>query len=90
MLNTLMYDVEFPNGAKNSYAANIIAENVHNSVDFNGHQSRLFGEILNNCKTVNAIVISNATAIRRNVQRYQRKTTSGWNLIIVMKDGSEQ
>ena len=33
MLNTLIYDVEFHDGATKPYAANIIAENIHNSVD---------------------------------------------------------
>ena len=47
MINTLMYDVEFPDGATNPYAANIIAEKIHNSVDSDGKQYRPFGEILN-------------------------------------------
>ena len=33
MLNTLMYEAEFPDGATKPYAANMIAENIHNSVD---------------------------------------------------------
>ena len=33
ILNTLMYDVEFPDGATKPYAANIIADNTHNSMD---------------------------------------------------------
>ena len=33
ILNTLMYDVEVPDGATNPYAANMIAENV----DLDGH-----------------------------------------------------
>ena len=32
MLNTLMYEAEFPYGATKPYAANMIAENIHNSV----------------------------------------------------------
>ena len=49
MLNTLMYDVELLYGATKPYYANMIAENIHNSVDSDGHQSRTFGEILNYC-----------------------------------------
>ena len=90
MLNTLIYDVEFPDGATKPYAANMIAENIHNSVDSDGHLSIPFGEILNYCKTTNAVAISDSTAFGRNVRRYQRKTTAGWNLLIGMKDGSEQ
>ena len=90
MLNTLMYDVEFPDGATKPYAYNTIDENIHNSVDSDGHQSRPFGEILNYCKTANAIAIADATAFGQNGRRYQRKTTAGWNLLIVMKYGSDQ
>ena len=43
MLNTLMYDVEFPDVATKPYDANIISENIHNSVDSGGHQSSHFG-----------------------------------------------
>ena len=32
-----MYDMELPDGATNPYAANMISENIHNSVDSDGH-----------------------------------------------------
>ena len=87
MLNTLMYDVDFPDGATKPYAANIIADNIHNSVDSDGHRSRPFGEISNYCKTANTIAIADATAVGRNGRRYQRNKTAVWNLLIGMKDG---
>ena len=86
-LNTLMYDVEFPDGATNPYATNVIAENIYNSVDSDGHQSRPFGGILNYCKTANTVTNADGKSVRRDGRRYQRKTTAGWNLIIGMKDG---
>ena len=89
MLNTLMYGVEFPDGATKPYAANMISDNINNSVDLDGHLSRPFGEILNYCKTANDVAIADATAVGRNGQRYERKTTAGWNLLIGMKDGLE-
>ena len=90
MLNTLMYDVEFPDGATNPYASNMIAKNIHNYMDSDGHRSRPFGEILNYCKTANAFVISDTTDVGQNGRRYQRKTTVGLNLLIGIKDGSEK
>ena len=90
MPNTLMYDVEFPAGAIKPYAANMTAENIHNSVDSDENRSRTFGETLNYCKTANAATIADATSVRRNGQIYQRKTTSVWNLLIGTKYGSEQ
>ena len=90
MLNTLMYDVEFPDGTTKPYAANMIAEKIHNAVDSDGHRSRTFGEILNYCNTASAVAIADATDVGRNERRYLRKTTDGWNVLIEMKDGSEQ
>ena len=90
MLNNLMYDMEFPDGATKPYTANMISENIHNSVDLDGNQSRPFGETPNYFKTAKAFAITDATAVGRNGQRYQRKTTAGWNLLIGIKDGSEQ
>ena len=90
MLNTLIYDLEFPYGDTKPHASSMIAENIHNSVDLDGHRSRPFGEILNYFKTANSVAISNAKAVGRNRRIYQRKTTAGWNLLIGMKDESEQ
>ena len=39
LLNTLIYDVEFPDGNIKKYAANIIAENVLVNFDSEGHCS---------------------------------------------------
>ena len=85
-----MCELELPDGATNPYAANIIAENIHNSVDSDGHWSRPFGDILNYCKTLNDVAIADATAVGQNGRRYQRKTIAVWNLLIGMTDGSEQ
>ena len=90
MLNTLMYDVDLPDGATKPYAANMIAEKIHNSVDLDRHRSRTFGEIMNYFKTANTVTIDDATAVVRNGRRYRRKTTTGWNILIGMKDGSDQ
>ena len=43
VLNTFMYEVEFPDGDTKPYAANTISENIHNYLDLDGHQSRPFG-----------------------------------------------
>ena len=36
MLNSLLYDVEFPDGQVKEYSANLIAENILTRVDHNG------------------------------------------------------
>ena len=37
LLNSIIYDVEFPDGTIREYAANIIAENIYYSLDEHGH-----------------------------------------------------
>ena len=82
MLDNLMYDVELPDCDTNSYADNMIAENIHNSVYSGGHQSRPFGEILNYSNKANNVDIADDTTFGQNGRRYQSKTTDGCNLLI--------
>ena len=63
MLNTLMYDVEFPDGATKPYASNMVADNINNYVNSDGHLSIPFGYILNYCKTSNAVTIADDTSV---------------------------
>ena len=39
MFNTILYDVEFPNGAVKLYAANVIVDNIYEQVDSEGSNS---------------------------------------------------
>ena len=38
ILNSLLYEVEFTDGTTKPYAANMIAQNIHDSVDGDGRQ----------------------------------------------------
>ena len=90
ILNYILYEVEFPDGTTKPYAANMIAQNIHDTVDSDGHRSRTFGEILNYCADGTAVSKENRFGIGRNGRKYQRKTTAGWKMLVSMKDGSEQ
>jgi len=46
ILNTTLYDVEFPNGMVRSYAANVIAENIYNMVNDDGESKAYSMELL--------------------------------------------
>ena len=41
MLNTIIYDVQFPDGAIKPYSADLIAENILTQVDADGHHNQL-------------------------------------------------
>ena len=55
LLNSIVYDVEFPDGAIKQYAANIIAQNMYSQVDSDGHQSQLLEAIIDYSKDDNAV-----------------------------------
>jgi hypothetical protein len=42
-LNSMIYEVEFPDGQIKEYAANIIAENMLTQVDSDGHSTTMMG-----------------------------------------------
>ena len=44
VLNSMIYDVQFPDGAVKQYAANIIAENILYQVDSNGNTHKCWKE----------------------------------------------
>ena len=54
-LNSLVYDVEFPDGAVKQYAANVIAENMLSQVDSSGFHSQSLDSISQHKKLWNAV-----------------------------------
>ena len=55
LLNSLIYDVEFPDGSIREYAANVIAENMYSSLDENGFSKLILDCILEHSKDDSAI-----------------------------------
>ena len=47
ILNSYLYEVEFPDGEVKELAANVLAENFMLQVDFNGHHSQFLYFITN-------------------------------------------
>ena len=90
MLNTLAYDVEFPDGSIREYAANTIAMNMYAQVDTNGHTTYTLDSIINHSMDETAIPKSRQYVITKSGQRRMRKSTKGWKLLVLWKDGTEQ
>ena len=59
-LKTLMYDVEFPDGAVKQYAGNVIAENVLSQVDQSGYHTQHLRRILAHKQLDDAVDIEDA------------------------------
>lgn len=90
ILNTMIYDVEFPDGAVREYSANVIAENIYAQVDVEGHSYNILDGIVDYKKASNAIDKADKFIMTKSGQRRLRKSTAGWKLLVAWKDGSEQ
>ena len=89
ILNSLVYDVEFPDGEVKEYAANTIAENILCQVDSEGFTLSELDSILEYTKDESALEIKDLYFLTRSRTRRMRKTTCGWKLLVLWKDGSK-
>ena len=90
LMNTLVYDVEFPDGEVREYSANILAENMYAQVDADGHTHTMLDSIIDYSKDGNAVSKEDGYVITKRGRKRRRMTTAGWMLNVLWKDGSEQ
>ena len=89
-LNSIIYDVEFPDGQVKEYAANIIAENMLTQVDSDGMSTTLMEAIVDHQRDDGKALQHHDKYVQtKNGRRHLRKTTKGWELLIKWKDKSE-
>ena len=89
ILNSIVYEVEFPDGQIKEYAANVLAENLLSQVDSEGFSASTFAGILDWRKNSNAVEKKDRFLVTKRVQRRLKQTTLGWDLLVAWKDGSE-
>ena len=65
LMNTLVYDVEFPDGEVREYSANILAENMYAQVDAKGHTHTMLDSIIDYSKNGNAVSKEDAYVITK-------------------------
>jgi hypothetical protein len=89
-LNTMIYEVEFPNGDVKEYAANIIAENMLTQVNLDGYSLTMMKGIID-YKRDDAVAIpkSDMYVVTSLGQKKMRKATIGWKLLVQWTDDSE-
>jgi hypothetical protein len=90
MLNSMVYDIEFPDGEIKEYSANIIAQNMYAQVDANGHHHTLLDSIVDYQKLDNAVDKADQYLTTKTGRKQMRHTTEGWNLLVSWKDESQQ
>ncbi|MGH7954663.1 MAG: hypothetical protein ACREOZ_01755, partial [Gloeomargaritales cyanobacterium] len=88
ILNTRVYNVEFPDGHVEEYAANVIAESLYSQVDNEGNQYLIMREIVDHKKDGTAIAKVDMWISSANGNKRKRLTTKGWTFTILWKDGS--
>ena len=87
--NTVVYDVEFPDGKIKEYAASIIAERMIDQVDKESMELNLFDNILDHRRTWEAISADDGRRDGHD-QRESTKSTRGWCIKVLWKDGNEE
>ena len=81
-LNSIIYDVEFPDGQVKEYAANIIAENMLTQVDSDGMSTTLMEAIVDHRRDDEKALQHHDKYVQtKNGRRHLRKTTKGWELL---------
>lgn len=90
-LNTLIYEVEFMDGERAPYAANVIAQETYSSVDPEGHRDLIIKEIVDYVQQDSKYAVKKGDEFFYNKGRkHRRRRTVGWKLLTCCKDGSEQ
>lgn len=87
VLDTRVYDVEFPDGSTAAYTANLITENLYSQIDEEGRQFQVMDEIVGHRKDNRAVSHADKYVIK-NGRNVLRRTTIGWELCIRWKDGT--
>ena len=89
ILNTLVYDVKFPDREVNEYSVNVIAENLLSQVNDKGFLLTVFDSIIEYTKDDISIEKKDLYFKTRSGTKRMRKTTCGWKFLVLWKDGSE-
>jgi hypothetical protein len=90
ILDTRVYEVEFPDGTINEYAANILAEALYAQVDVDGNCYLLLKEIIDHKKDSTALSKDEYSTWNPHGSRNpsRKYTTKGWQLQCHWADGS--
>eukprot|EP00957_Ditylum_brightwellii_P091079 6934215-Ditylum_brightwellii.AAC.1 len=82
MMNTMIYNVEFPDGQVHEYVANIIAENMLTHIDSDGYTKTLM-ELIVDYKKDEAVAVTknDMYVVTPQGQKRAHKTTQGWRLL---------
>ena len=78
----------FPDGSTDTYAANLIAENLYSQVDDEGRHFQLIDEITDHRKDGSALTKDDGFHTNKAGVKSKKTTTRGWVLLVTWKDGT--
>ena len=90
MLNSLMYMCEFPDGSVKEYSANVIASNIFEEADSDGHASTFLHKIVDHRSSGEAVKICDKYIKSKNGTQRLRQTTAGWDFLVEWTGGTRQ
>lgn len=89
LMDSRRYEVEYDDGTTEIMAANVIAENLLAQVDEEGRRQMMIDEIIDHRSDPKiAIPKEQGRFISHSGQYRKKKTTRGWELCVLWKDGS--
>ena len=88
ILNTVLYDVQFPDGAIKPYSENLIADNILMQVDDDGYHCQLLDGIQYHSKDKLAVEKKDQWIVSKFGRRSMQHTTVGWTFRMEWKDGT--
>ena len=88
ILDTRMYEIEYPDGTLKEIQGNIIAQNILSQVDSEGHSYMLLDKISDHRSNGHAIQKEDGYYKGRNGNKHKKKATRGWDLHVNWKDGT--
>jgi len=77
LLDSRLYEVEFPDGLTDAFTAKIIAENMFFQVDNEGHAYSILDKVVDHRTNGHALSKDNGYFEYRNGKRHPRMTTKG-------------
>ena len=88
-INTMVYEVEFPDGMVKEYAANVIAENILLQDDHDGFSTAMLKAIIDHRQDDDAVRSIDGYIISMEGPKQPWKTTKQWKLLVQWSDNSE-
>ena len=90
MMNSIIYDVEFPDGVVKEYPANFIAENIYQNVDINRSEELSLYCIIDHSKSEDDVSKDDRYVITKNGNRRLRRNNIVWEVLVRWKNRTNQ